>query len=355
MSLAPTAMPETGVERALVTVETVSALSPIADADAIEVAHVRGWEVVVKKGEVAVGEQVLYFEIDSALPLDDPRFEFLAERSEKVLDIDGTPTRVHVLKTARLRGAYSQGLVLPASDFPEVDGQPVGANVTILLGVTKFEAPIPEGDYAGPFPSFVRKTGAERVQNITPEVWAQIQADAANWLAIEKIDGVSLTAWKDLDGNFHVASRRWELTRDDESPYWMALAASGVIDKMEPGDWLQGEVAGLGLPSNRLGLNDARLFIFNYGRGLDIGSAPLGFNDWPDFAFDLAAPCYGLPLPATVAETVAQADGIKSLISPKQYAEGIVWTRADGARLVGLDDRHVMKAISAKYLLKSKD
>lgn len=341
------------IERALVTVDTVSALSGIPDADAIEVAHVRGWEVVVKKGEFAPGDSVLYFEIDSALPLDDERFEFLALRSEKVIDVNGVPTRVHVLKTARLRGVYSQGLVLAAADFPEVDAE-TGSDVTHLLGITKFEVPIPEGQYVGPFPDFVRKTGAERVQNITASVWAQIQADVAVWVPVEKIDGVSVTVWRDEDGEFHLASRRWELARNDDSPYWGAVIASGVFDHMAPGDWLQGEVAGYGLPSNRLGLPDARLFVFSYGRGTD--NAPsLGFDHWPAAVTSLAAPRYDLTLPATIAETVAQADGIKSLITPKSHAEGIVWTRNDGGRVLGLDDRHVLKAISQKYLLKSKD
>ena len=44
-------------ERKLATVERIVAIGPIPDADAIEVATVRGWKVVVKKGEFQVGEQ----------------------------------------------------------------------------------------------------------------------------------------------------------------------------------------------------------------------------------------------------------------------------------------------------------
>lgn len=96
--------------RRLVTLEEVADVQPIPDADAIERARVRGWDVVVRKGEVHPGDVVLYFEIDAALPLEDPRFAFLEPRGRKVLE-DGTA--VHVLKTARLRGQYSQGLVIP--------------------------------------------------------------------------------------------------------------------------------------------------------------------------------------------------------------------------------------------------
>ncbi len=180
------------IERRLVTVETITALTPIPNADAIESASVRGWNVVVRKGEFSIGQAVLYFEIDSALPLSDPRFAFLAARGTKILD-PGTETErvVHRLKTARLRGVYSQGLVLALTDFPEVTGllqnQPLpsllGASADDLatydwaglLGVHKYEPPIPlswAAQVVGEFPSFgaMRKTDSERVQNLTG-VW----------------------------------------------------------------------------------------------------------------------------------------------------------------------------------------
>jgi len=92
-------------ERRLVTVETITALTPIPDADAIESASVGGWSVVVRKGEFTLGQAVLYFEIDSALPCADPRFAFLAARGTKILDPGTEAERVvHRLKTARLRG-----------------------------------------------------------------------------------------------------------------------------------------------------------------------------------------------------------------------------------------------------------
>jgi len=199
------------IERRLVTVETITALTPIPNADAIESASVRGWNVVVRKGEFSIGQAVLYFEIDSALPLSDPRFAFLAARGTKILD-PGTETErvVHRLKTARLRGVYSQGLVLALTDFPEVTGllqnQPLpsllGASADDLatydwaglLGVHKYEPPIPlswAAQVVGEFPSFgaMRKTDSERVQNLTG-VWPAILAHGP-WQATEKVDGMS--------------------------------------------------------------------------------------------------------------------------------------------------------------------
>ena len=66
----------TEAKRKLATVQVIKEVKPIEDADAIEVATVKSWSVVVKKGEVTPGQKVIYFEIDSLLPVV-PEFEFL--------------------------------------------------------------------------------------------------------------------------------------------------------------------------------------------------------------------------------------------------------------------------------------
>jgi RNA ligase (TIGR02306 family) len=63
--------------RKLVTVRAIKELVPIAGADRIELCIVDGWQVVVKKGVHAVGELILYYEIDSFLPAEDQRYAFL--------------------------------------------------------------------------------------------------------------------------------------------------------------------------------------------------------------------------------------------------------------------------------------
>lgn len=99
------------MERKLVTIRQISAIDPIPNADAIEVLTVDGWKVVAKKDVHKVGEHVLYFEIDSFLPVKE-EFEFLRKSSYKKLE-DGTEG--FRLKTVRLRGVCSQGLVIPLS------------------------------------------------------------------------------------------------------------------------------------------------------------------------------------------------------------------------------------------------
>ena len=45
------------INRKLVTIRTIDAISPIPDADAIEVATIGGWNVVTKKGEFKPGDK----------------------------------------------------------------------------------------------------------------------------------------------------------------------------------------------------------------------------------------------------------------------------------------------------------
>src|SRR5262249_48902323 len=73
--------------RKLASIQTVNAVEPIPNADAIEKIRVLGWWVVVKKGEHRPGEKVVYCEIDSFLP-ERPEFEFLRASSYKPAQTD---------------------------------------------------------------------------------------------------------------------------------------------------------------------------------------------------------------------------------------------------------------------------
>lgn len=112
-------------QRALAHIEKIASLSPIEGADRIEVAQVLGWKVVVKKGEFQVGDKVVYIEIDSKVPASNPYFAFLQDRKYKV-------------KTIKLRGQISQGLVVPVDVLP-YGVYKIGDNVTEILGITKIE------------------------------------------------------------------------------------------------------------------------------------------------------------------------------------------------------------------------
>lgn len=110
-------------ERSLAHIETIVDIQPIENADKIEVATVLGWKVVVSRADnFHVGDKVVYIEIDSKVP-ERPEFEFLRDRKFRV-------------RTIRLRGQYSQGLILPMSILNK--DYKVGTDVTKELGITYY-------------------------------------------------------------------------------------------------------------------------------------------------------------------------------------------------------------------------
>lgn len=136
--------------RKLVSFKVVEKIKSIENADAIELVCFGGWQVVVKKDEFKVGDKVIYFEIDSFLPKGIKQFAFLVEKSsKKALDTKGNEVVGHVLKTIRLRGAISQGLVLSPKDFDkELNTQKDLEDYFYNeLGVFKYEKPLPLDTY----------------------------------------------------------------------------------------------------------------------------------------------------------------------------------------------------------------
>ena len=130
------------MDRKLASIQRITAIDPIPEADKIVCATILGWKVVVLKNQFKVGEFCIYIEIDSILP-EKPEFEFMRERKFRV-------------KTIKLRGQVSQGICFPLSILPS--GHPFieeGSDVTEVLAIKKYD---PQADFA--------KKETERLANI---------------------------------------------------------------------------------------------------------------------------------------------------------------------------------------------
>lgn len=371
--------------RKLVTVRRVDSVHPIEGADAIERARVGGWDVVVKKVEnYKPGDLTIFFEIDSALPLDG-FFGFLANRSPKRnVEWYGHSRTCHVIRTAKLRGVVSQGLmVLPSDMFgdnwrtaenPIAEGDDLTQMMDDVYGVTKWEAPLPSsaggGEPKGNFPTqYATKTNEERIQNLSNE-WEEIIKHPRAWVATEKIDGTSSTFVMTEDEGLLVCSRNW-MIKDGPNFYWNIARKYDLENLMPVGAVLQGEIYGEGIQGNRLGVKGVHLAAFNFefGHAYDeilepeVAKLTSGETSFDQLfahvgAFEASkwhrevprAPYYTeLDLASTIDEAIAQVNGIRSLISPDRLAEGVVWKRVP---MPGRRDS--FKAISNKYLLKEK-
>jgi tRNA-binding EMAP/Myf-like protein len=174
----------------LASIQIVESVSPHTNADSLELCQILGWQVVTRIGEakpgsfvfnyltvvtnVSPGEKVVYCEIDSILPLAD----WLPEAVRTKIESQPKKEKQIRLKTLRLRGEYSQGLIIPFTDsLPlDKDALQIGADVTELLGIKKYEPPALSGSFAvhrnggvprvKTFPSdLVSKTDETRVQS----------------------------------------------------------------------------------------------------------------------------------------------------------------------------------------------
>ena len=116
--------------RKLAHIERIDWLKPIKGADNIELAGVLGWQCIVKKNEFKVGDLAIYVEIDSIMPSDNPDFAFLAPKHYKI-------------KTMKMRGVISQGIIFPLSILHNIKHYSLGDDVTDLLKIKKVEDEVP--------------------------------------------------------------------------------------------------------------------------------------------------------------------------------------------------------------------
>jgi len=336
-------------ERKLASVVKIVDIQPIPGADAIVVATVKGWKVVVKVNEYKVGDLAVYYEIDSFLPIR-PQFEFLRKSSYKRMG----SSEGFRLKTIRLRGQISQGLLTP---IPEGISNPKeGDDLTEALDIVKYEPPIPAqlaGKIKGTFPSFIPKTDEIRIQNFESEVGFSPVGERA--YVTEKLDGTSFTCYFN-NGVFGVCGRNWELSETSDNSLWRMANVLQLKEKMTKHGKniaLQGELVGAGINGNLYGLSDHKLYFFT---GYDIDKGRRMFFDeleWVLFGLQLqmvpVLEKYGFVIPNEnniVDYMLRYAEG-KSVLNMEVDREGVV--------VRGLEREFSFKAISNTYLLGSKD
>jgi RNA ligase (TIGR02306 family) len=254
--------------RKLATIRKIDAIHAIPQADAIEVAVVGGWQVVVKRGEFKPGDLAVYLEIDSWVP--NHLAPFLSKgREPREFNL----VKGERLRTVKLRGQVSQGLLLAIETaFPGKDQNffwsQVDQDVTELLGIQKWEAPIPaqlSGVMRGNFPSFIPKTDQERIQNLAAqlEVW---KTKYMRWEITEKLDGSSMTVYV-MGDHMGVCSRNIELELCDTNTYCTVAKQLDIFNKICNSGLdniaIQGELVGPNIQGNKYSLTEHKFFVFD--------------------------------------------------------------------------------------------
>ena len=401
-------------QRELVYVVRINEIKPIEGKDRVECAVVGGWTVMVRKGQFKPGDLGIYFEIDSKVPEKEP-FMFL----------EGKHFKIKTQKYKTPSGYFwSQGLLMSAEDFgwklhndtifmgDGLDDYVIEKDfLTEKLGVTYADADDnkrkaksadkyklmaqrrpdifkkkwaqwmmrrnwgkkvmffffgKKKDKKSQWPSWVKKTDEERVQNMP---W--ILQDKSEWFATEKIDGTSTTFTMKGYGRkreFYTCSRNVVFDKPDKNCYYETNVYTEMGEKYNMENVLdclmtffenanqrdvefvtiQGETYGEGIQKRDYGLKGHDFMAFNLIVGFKDGEIKR-FNP---LVMTIILTDYGIPcvpivneyfiLPDTVDELLAIATD-KSAIDGGMR-EGLVFRSSDGVRS--------FKAVSNEFLMK---
>lgn len=373
--------------RKLAHVERIEWLKPIDGADKIELAGVMGWQCIVKKSEFKVGDLCVYIEIDSIVDKNNPNFAFLEKRNWKI-------------KTMKMRGVISQGIVFPLTILPKTgEGYNIGDDLTSTLKITHVEDDVPKETSSGTlesarqrykklfknkffqkfmrfrwfrkvvnkllprkkslgFPDWIKKTDETRLQNM-PQILEDFKDRPM--IVTEKLDGTSTSfGLKKINKrrvDFAVCSRNQRQVKVTQKTYYESnfyhkIATKYDIEKVlrqlmdkykATTVVLQGETIGEGIQKNKYGIKGLDFYAFNLivdGERIDSAVAARVMKGYGIKWVPILEIDFRL-LP-TVNEMISFADG-KSQIADT-LREGVVIR--DHGNTVSF------KCISNKFLLK---
>lgn len=360
--------------RKLATIRQISNLSPIDGADAIVVAQIDGWKVVVKKDEFIVGDLCVYCEVDSFLPDGTSAWQHLVDKHARMFD----GVRGHRLRTVKLRGQVSQGFAFHITDALqgawkhgntdialEGRGLEINDDVSDILSIVKWEAAIPgelAGQVNGNFPVFIPKTNQARCQNIGAAIF--IDNKDSRYERTLKLDGTSFTAYN-FDNQSGVCSRNWDLTVNgatSNNTYVRMFTTSGLqlaLAEIGGNYAVQGELMGPDIQRNREGLHAHAVYVFDiYDIDASEYLAPAKRMECLDELYRLGVSRALITHVPVLGNNDSLEDlGITDTDGLLAHAEqpSIKHPIAEGEVYKRIDGKFSFKAISNRFLLKEQD
>jgi RNA ligase (TIGR02306 family) len=335
------------------TIEEIAEVIPHPNADALELAKIKGWQVCIKKGEFKKGDLCIYICVDSVLE-DKSVYEFLRNKNFRI-------------RTVKLRGQISQGIAFPMSMFKSLghdtvvftEPNVVGSDVSHYVYAKHYEKPLSaqlSGQVYGLMPSYLRKTDEDNIKN-NPEILQEL--DGKSYYITMKVDGSSGTYFYKDDVGFGVCSRNYQLKEDDKNSFWVVARKYDLENKLKNDGRnlaIQGEVYGPGIQGNLLGVKDIQFRAFNL---FDIDNYKyLDWKELQEFCFNNHIPIVdtintGQSFNKTLSELQEFANNLK--YNNGNLAEGIVIRPTEDTYSETLKGRLSGKIISESFELKHTD
>ena len=283
-----------------VTLETIKSVEKHSNADALDIVYLEGinYQFVTLLGMYKAGDEVVYFPVDSLLP--DPIMELMGLTQLAHGDIpedEGVERKRNRVKTVKLRGAISQGVVCTLMALDEFNPKlelslrliESGDDIAKLLGVTKYEPPVvsQKGGDLVQMPDLVSVYDIEGAQRY-PEIVAQLMGVSV--VITEKVEGSNWWASLTDEGEFVVGQRNYAIRPNEEGvhDWWKVAEALNIksvlekimaeleetysehVDGFYPTEdqiniqrvTLRGEIVGPGIQANYYKLKDHKVFMF---------------------------------------------------------------------------------------------
>lgn len=352
-----------------VIIESIVEINSHPNAERLELAIVKGWQCVVQKGAFKKGDLCVYIPIDSILP---------GKIEEAIFGAD-SKIKLHKsrVKTIKLRGAISQGLVVKPGllglNKPKAD-----QDVTAALGITKYEPPQAAFNPMSGVrkkkplenPYFHKYGGIENIKNypdlfkegemvyVTEKIHgtnfrAGYVRSVANtfWRKILKLLG-KLPEWEFVFGSNNVQLQQ----KGEKSNYYGTSVYGGAVETyklrqvLQPGEVVYGEIYGDGIQKNYsygCGSGERKLAIFDLKRNDEYVCADEFLSFCEERNLPRVPEIYRGPYQK---ETIKNLTLGNSVLAPTQKVrEGVVVKPlAEEKSYIG---RKFLKVISETYLL----
>lgn len=272
------------MSRQFVTIRIINNIESIPGAERVELACIDGWRCVVPKNEFASGEEIIFFEADSALKnVNDERYNFLHKTSYKCWHKNGELLdECFRVKTIKLAGQISQGLVLKKNLFNREikEALETGKTLDEICNVVHYDDlyeevyniidPKNQAERRGSFPSMIPSTDEERLQNL-PKYFSKHKG--VRFEVTEKYDGKSMSVGYSPtclpENPFFVCSRKHSLKLDGDNgfvkmafKYDLENKLKYIYDSCGMELCIQGELVGPGVCGNRDGHKELDFYVF---------------------------------------------------------------------------------------------
>ena len=205
------------------------------NADNLEIGKVGSYQVVVQKGLYKDGQEVVFA----------PEKSVLSGRIKKEFEKYLVGTGKDRVKSVRLRGEISTGIIIPKILVDNFETIPLDHDISKELCIFRYEPPIPT-QLAGKVKSFdMPFVGNHDCEHAN--IYVNDLVDGERVVITEKVHGSQFILAHNIDTNETIVSSKGLLKsgltieESDENTYWIAAKNDDIINKIRS-NWTDGVV-----------------------------------------------------------------------------------------------------------------